>query len=69
MTASKISGVDRTPFSPGESWPVRVERLRHPLLRENGRLVAVTWEKAMDRVVARSRSLLEDHFRRCPGRT
>ncbi|MDJ0357023.1 nitrate reductase [Paenarthrobacter sp. PH39-S1] len=36
------------------------ERLTRPMIRENGRLVETDWDTAMERIVARSRSLLAD---------
>lgn len=35
------------------------DRLRRPLVREGDRLVEASWDDAMDRIVARSRHLLE----------
>jgi ferredoxin-nitrate reductase len=35
------------------------DRLTRPLVREGGELVETTWDEAMDRIVARSRELLE----------
>jgi anaerobic selenocysteine-containing dehydrogenase len=35
------------------------DRLTRPLVRENGKLVEVDWDTAMERIVARSRGLLE----------
>ncbi|MEU0751345.1 molybdopterin-dependent oxidoreductase, partial [Streptomyces albogriseolus] len=40
------------------------DRLTRPLVRENGRLVETDWDTAMDRVVSRTRSLLDE---RGPG--
>ncbi|MGI5405059.1 molybdopterin oxidoreductase family protein [Streptomyces sp. CA-135486] len=40
------------------------DRLPRPLMREGGRLVECDWDTAMDRIVSRSRSLLEE---RGPG--
>ncbi|SCD36492.1 Molybdopterin oxidoreductase [Streptomyces sp. di188] len=40
------------------------DRLTRPLVRENGRLVETDWDTAMDRVVSRTRALLDD---RGPG--
>jgi anaerobic selenocysteine-containing dehydrogenase len=37
------------------------DRLTHPLVREGDRLVETTWDDAMDRIVARSRELLDRH--------
>ncbi|MBQ0970024.1 nitrate reductase [Streptomyces sp. RK31] len=36
------------------------DRLTRPLVRENGRLVETDWDTAMDRVVARTRELLDE---------
>ena len=36
------------------------DRLRRPLIRENGRLVECDWDTAMNRVTERSRQLLQD---------
>jgi anaerobic selenocysteine-containing dehydrogenase len=36
------------------------DRLTRPMVRENGRLVETDWDTAMERIVARSRSLLQD---------
>jgi len=36
------------------------DRLERPLVRENGELVEASWDKAMGRVVGRSKELLED---------
>lgn len=36
------------------------DRLTRPLVRENGRLVETDWDTAMDRVVSRTRTLLDD---------
>ncbi|MFD1214234.1 molybdopterin oxidoreductase family protein, partial [Arthrobacter sp. GCM10027362] len=36
------------------------DRLTRPLLREGGRLVETDWDTAMERIVARSRALLEE---------
>lgn len=36
------------------------ERLKRPLIRENGRLVECDWDTAMDRITERSRQLLHD---------
>ncbi|MGX1089579.1 anaerobic selenocysteine-containing dehydrogenase [Streptomyces albogriseolus] len=40
------------------------DRLTRPLVRENGRLVETDWDTAMDRVVSRTRTLLDE---RGPG--
>src|SRR5918912_2006137 len=36
------------------------DRLRRPLVRENGELVEASWDEAMDRIVERSKELLEE---------
>ncbi len=36
------------------------DRLTKPLVRENGELVEVSWEEAMDRIVERPKKLLEE---------
>src|ERR687884_1574951 len=36
------------------------DRLRRPLVRENGELVEASWDEAMDRIVERSKQLLEE---------
>lgn len=35
----------------------RDDRLRHPLIRKNGRLEQATWDEAMDLIVAKSKEL------------
>ena len=35
------------------------DRLTHPLVRRRGKLVETDWDTAMDRVVSRSKKLLE----------
>src|ERR671913_296306 len=36
------------------------DRLRKPLVRENGELVEASWDEAMDRIIERSMELLEE---------
>jgi anaerobic selenocysteine-containing dehydrogenase len=36
------------------------DRLTHPLIRRNGRLVETDWDTAMDRIASRSKALLAD---------
>ncbi len=47
----------------GWEWVQHEERLKNPMVRENGELVEVDWDTALDRAAAGFRKVREDHGR------